>query len=198
MIEVNDKFVKTWMLVSIDHNSNSADQGQVYRWSTSRHTRPPAPLYFCKYVCVMKNNFNLSKQNNSTCHILEASTDEDGRLRIVYPSIRPCGQWIEIWAHWTISWTNSDVGPRLSFEGGRMDRFFTWTVHLLDELGRWTKIIILRLTSGRIFDSMDGFGRRTINITTRWMEVDEWTGKRMKQTERWTGDPLFFVETIFN
>ena len=25
----------------------------------------------------------------------------------------------------TISWTNSDVGPRLSFEGGRMDRFFT-------------------------------------------------------------------------
>ena len=84
----------------------------------------------------------------------------------------------------TISWTNSDFGPRLSFEGGRMDRFFLpWTVHLMDELGRWTKIIILRWTSRRIFDSMDGFGRRTINISTRWMMVDEWTGRRMKQTD---------------
>ena len=71
--------------------------------------------------------------------------------------------------------------------------FLPWTVHLMDEFGRWTKKIILRWTIGRIFDSMDGFGRRTINISTRWMEVDEWTGKRMKQTERWTGDPL----TIF-
>ena len=93
----------------------------------------------------------------------------------------------------SISLTNSDVGPRLSFEGGRMDQFLPWTVHLMDEFGRWTKKIILRWTIWRIFDSMDGFGRQMINISIRWMEVDEWTGRRMKQTGRWTGDPL----TIF-
>ena len=53
------------------------------------------------------------------------------------------------------------------------DFFLPWTVHLIDELGRWTNIIILRWTSGRIFDAMDGFGRRTINISTRW-----WTSGR--------------------
>ena len=100
--------------------------------------------------------------------LFQASTDEDGRLRTVYLSIHPCGQWTKIWAQ---------------------------TDHLMDKFGRWTKIIILRWTSGRIFDSMDGFGRRTINISTRWMMVDEWTGRRMKQTDGRTDDPLtFFCE----
>ena len=48
-------------------------------------------------------------------YVHQASTDEDGRLRTVYPSIRPCGQWTEIWAQ---------------------------TDHLMDKFGRWTKIII--------------------------------------------------------
>ena len=43
----------------------------------------------------------------------QASTDEDGRLRAVHPSIRPCGQRTKIWAR---------------------------TVHLMDKFGRWTKI----------------------------------------------------------
>ena len=54
--------------------------------------------------------------------LFQASTDEDGRLRTVYLSIHPCGQWTKIWAE---------------------------TVHLMDECGRWTKIIILWWTSGR-------------------------------------------------
>ena len=128
----------------------------------------------------------------------QASTDEDGRLRTFYPSIRSCWQWTEIWAQ-TVHlidkfgrWSPM-IGPRLSFEGGRVDRFLPWTVHLMDEFRRWTKKIILRWTIWRIFESMDGFGRKMINISTKWMEVDEWTGGRMKQTGRWTGDPL----TIF-
>ena len=44
------------------------------------------------------------------------------------------------------------------------------------------KIIILRWTIERIFESM-GFGRQTINILTRLTEVDEWTDSRMKQTD---------------
>ena len=55
----------------------------------------------------------------------QASTDEDGRLRTVHSSMRPCGQHTKIWAQ---------------------------TVHLMDKFGRWTKIIILRSTNGRIFD----------------------------------------------
>ena len=54
-----------------------------------------------------------------------ASSDEDGRLRTVHPSTCPCGQWTKIWAQ---------------------------TVHLMEGFGRWTKIIILRWTSGRIVD----------------------------------------------
>ena len=86
------------------------------------------------------------------------------------PSTRPCGQRTKIWAQ---------------------------TVHLMDKFGRWTKIIILKWTSGRIFDHgpftswtesddrltfwggrLDGFGRWMMKISTRWTEVDEWTGWR--------------------
>ena len=81
----------------------------------------------------------------------QTSMDKDGRLRTLHPSIRPCGQRTETWAQ---------------------------TVHL--EFGRRAKIIILRRTTGQIFDhgpstwtigrfidSMDGFLRQTINISTR-------------------------------
>ena len=44
------------------------------------------------------------------------------------------------------------------------------------------KIIVLRWTIERIFESM-GFGRQTINISTRLTEADEWTDRRMKQTD---------------
>ena len=67
----------------------------------------------------------------------QASTDEDSRLRTVYPSIHPCGQQTEIWAQ---------------------------TVHLMDEFGRWIKIIILRWMGGRIFD---------YGPSTSWTETDD-------------------------
>ena len=116
--------------------------------------------------------------------VAQASTDEDGRLRTVYPSIR------QMWtmdrnlgsdrpSHGQIRTLDQDYHLKVD----EWTVFLPWTVHLMDEFGRWTKKIILRWTIGRIFDSMDGFGRRTINISTKWMMVDEWTGRRMKQTD---------------
>ena len=67
----------------------------------------------------------------------QASADEDGRLRTVHPSIRPCGQRTKIWAQ---------------------------PVHLMDKFGRWTKIIILKWTSGRIFYH---------GPSTSWTESDD-------------------------
>ena len=65
--------------------------------------------------------------------------DEDGRLRTVYLSISSRRQRTEICSQ---------------------------TVHLMDKFGRWTKIIILRWMSKRIFDdgplkykNVDGGGR---------------------------------------
>ena len=86
-----------------------------------------------------------------------ASTDEDGRLRTVNPSIRPYGQRTKIWAQ---------------------------TVPLMDEFGRQTMIICPRWTEvdgGRrqTVHVMDGFRRRTIkNIKKMWTEVDGWTDGR--------------------
>ena len=48
-------------------------------------------------------------------HNDQASTDKDGRLRTVHPSIRPCGQRTKIKLRPSIPWTKSDAGPRLSF-----------------------------------------------------------------------------------
>ena len=92
-------------------------------------------------------------------------------------------------SHWQIRTLDQDYHLKVD----EWTDFLPWTVHLMDEFGRWTKKIIFRWTIGRIFDSMDGFGRQMIIISTRWMEADQWTGRRMKQTGRWTGDPL----TIF-
>ncbi len=68
-----------------------------------------------------------------------------------------------------------------------MDRFFIMAVHLMDKFERWTKIIIIRWTSGRIFDHGPSTSR-TIEITTWWTVVDEWTDRRMKQTDGWMDD----------
>ena len=62
----------------------------------------------------------------------------------------------------SISWTSLDAGPRLSFEGGRMDIFLTMD----------------RRLHGRI---------RTIKKPP---DGRKWTGRRMKQTGGWTNDPL--------
>ena len=70
--------------------------------------------------------------------------DEDGRLRTVYLSISSRGQRTKI---------------------------FSQTVHLMDVFGRWTKIIILRRTNGRIFD--DG-------PSTSWSMVGFLVGYRIK------------------
>ena len=131
---------------------------------------------------------------SAVCYFVtnQAFADEDGRLRTstrpsVHVDSRP-----KFWPRPSISWTNSDDGPRLSFEGGRMDRIFTmdrpphgrirtpdqdnnfkvdertnflsWTVHLMDGIGRETKIIILRWTSARIF--ADG-------PSTLWTDSDD-------------------------
>ena len=66
----------------------------------------------------------------------QASTDEDDRLRTVNPSIRPCGQRTEILAQ---------------------------TVHLMDGFEQRTEIIILRWTSGRIFEH---------GPSTSWTDLD--------------------------
>ena len=72
-----------------------------------------------------------------SCYSDQAYTDGDDRLRTVHPSIRPRGQRTKIWAQ---------------------------TVHLMDEFGRWTKIFILRWTSGRIFDH---------GPSTSWTDSDD-------------------------
>ena len=69
----------------------------------------------------------------------QASSDADNRPRTVHPSIRPCGQRTEILAQ---------------------------TVHLMDRFGQRTEIIILRWTSGRIFEH---------GPSTSWTEMDGWT-----------------------
>ena len=55
---------------------------------------------------------------------------------------------------------------------GQLTKILAQTVHLINGFGRWTEIIILRWTSGWIFDDgpstvhlMDRFGRRTIKDT---------------------------------
>ena len=128
------------------------------------------------------------------CRLVQASTDEDGRPRTVNPSMwttdqnlgsdrqshgqirtldQACNfivdEWTDFFYHGpSNSWTESDNRPRLSFWGWRVGGFLT--VH-----------------------SMNGFGRRTIKITTWWTEVDEWTGERMKQTDGWPTSFVFML-----
>ena len=66
---------------------------------------------------------------------MQASSDEDGRLRTVHPSTCPCGQ-----------------------------RTKNWAVHLMDRFEHWTKIIVWRWTSGRIFDDRP---------STPWTDLDD-------------------------
>ena len=99
--------------------------------------------------------------------VAQASTDEDGRLRTVYPSIRPCGQWTEIWAQ---------------------------ADHLMDKFGRWTKIIIWRWTNGPFFFTMDRppHGRiRTMDQDNNF-EVDQWPDFWLHGRVRTTDDKHFY------
>ena len=84
----------------------------------------------------------------------------------------------------SISWTNLDAGPRLSFEGGRMDIFFyhgLWTSWTNSDAGPklsfWGRRVDRFLTMDRRLH-----GRiRTIKKSTRWTEVDGQTD----ETDRW-------------
>ena len=64
----------------------------------------------------------------------------------------------------SISWTNSDAGPTLSFQGRRVDGFLTMD----------------RPLHGRI---------RTTHDKKILPDGRRWTGKRMKQTDGWTDNP---------
>ena len=81
-------------------------------------------------------------------------SDEDGRLRTVHLSIRPCG---------------------------RRTKILAQTVHLMDGFGRRTTKIFHRWTEAdggwrQIVHLMDGFRRRTTkNIRIMWTKVDGWT-----------------------
>ena len=100
----------------------------------------------------------------------------DDLLRTVHPSTCPCGQ-------------RSVVnGPR----------FWAQTVHLMDRFGQRTTIIILRWTSGRIFDhgpstswTEHGGGRRTHTqhgSSTSWTESDDGPWSFAINGQRWTVD----------
>ena len=66
----------------------------------------------------------------------------------------------------SISWTNSDAGPRLSFKGGRADEFL-----IMDGIGRRTMII---------------YGGRTDGMSISWTETDDGPWLLSIDGRRWT------------
>ena len=91
------------------------------------------------------------------------------------PSTHPCGQR-----------TGSDRPPHRrmrtldqdnNFMVDERTNFLFWTVHLLNRIGRLTKIIILRWTSGQIFD--DG-------PSTQWTDSDDGPWLFVIDGRRWT------------
>ena len=75
----------------------------------------------------------------------------------------------------------SSDGPSVHLDKG--PKFVAPTVHLMDGFGRWTKIIILRWTSGRIFDH---------GPSTSWTDSDAFCGYRNEASV------LVFSMIVFN
>ena len=71
-------------------------------------------------------------------------------------------------------------------DGRRQTKVQAPTVHLMDRFGRWTKIIILRLMSGRIFDDgLSIYGRIRTTYAENFYLMDR-GGRFNGRTDRCT------------